>query len=255
VESSNEIGAAGLWDWFRTSTLWRMLRRVGFLRRGLYVAIELRRSWREPKACARDQVDHDLEQRRDPWSYETNPIEQERFRQQTSMIDAARNGNPFRRGLEIGCAEGLYTAVLAQRCDSLLVLDLSPTALARASRRQPWPEGVRLNSFDLRTEAIPGKFDLIVVAGVLEYFSRPSTMARVREKLVAALEPEGCLLVETSRPNPVVEDSWWGRLLIRGKWINTFVAQHPSLLIAAQTIDDNFAITLYRKSGVTGETC
>lgn len=255
MDSSSTIGVAGLWDQFRTSTVWRILRRIGFFRSGLYLAIELHRSWREPQDCARDHVDRDLARRHDPWSYESNPIERERFRKQTSMIDAARDGRPFRRGLEIGCAEGLYTEALAQRCDSLIVLDLSQTALARAVGRRCWPEGVRFDSFDLRTDAIPGKFDLIVVAGVLEYFSRPSTMACVREKLVAALEPGGCLMVETTRPNPVVEDSWWGRRLIRGKWINNFVGQHPSLLIAADNIDDHFAIALYRKARLAGETC
>ena len=244
MRSSTDICGGGLWGRLRTSKLWPTLRRIEFLRSGLYLAIELRRSWQEPKACARDQVDNDLSRRLDPWSYETSPVEQKRFRQQTFILDAARNGKPFRRGLEIGCAEGLYTEVLAQRCDTLLVLDISPTALSRRPK-ETLAENVRFDSIDLRTGTIPGKYDLIVVAGVLEYFSRPSTMARVREKLVAALEPEGCLMVETTRSTSVIG--------IRGGGVassaasdHSFMSQHPSLAIAAQSIEDDFAITLFR---------
>jgi len=255
MESSSEFGAAGIWDRFRASALWRALRRVDFLRGSLYLAIELHRAWREPSTCARDQVDRDLAQKRDPWRYETNPVEQERFRRQTAMIDAVRGGSLFQCAAEIGCAEGLYTDVLSPRCASLLVLDISPTALERSSRRRPWPESVRFQEFDLRSDAIRGKFDLIVVAGVLEYFSRRSTLARIREKLAAALAHQGILLVATTRASPVVEDSWWGRHLVRGKWINTFMLQHPSLEIVTQNIDRDFAITLCRKSRGIRATC
>ena len=168
------------------------------------------------------------------------------------MIDTASDGEHFRRGLEIGCAEGLYTEVLAQRCDSLRVLDLSPTALARARGRRRWPDSVTFGAFDLRRNIIPGTFDLIVVTGVLEYFSRPSTMARAREKLVAALAPGGCLLVETTRNNRVVEGSWWGRYLVRGKWINHFFSCHPSLVVESDHCDEMFAITLLRRVGPEG---
>jgi SAM-dependent methyltransferase len=150
-------------------------------------------------------------------------------------------------GLFARCAEGLYTEILAERCELLLVLDLSPTALARTQSRCGWSERVRFNAFDLRNEAIPGTFDLIVVAGVLEYFSRPYTFFRVRKKLTAALRPNGYLLVETTRANPVVENAWWGRRLIRGRWINVFVSEHSSLAIISAATTDSCSITLYRR--------
>jgi SAM-dependent methyltransferase len=255
VEASKEIRIGTVPGRIRSSAPWRLLRRVGFLRSSLYLAIELRRSWREPGDCSPAEIGRELARERDPWNYETSPIERERFRKQSLMIDAVRAGSAFHRGLEIGCAEGLYTEELASRCASLLVLDISPAALAHARGRKPWPASVRFASFDLRTDAIPGSFDLIVASGVLEYFSRPSTMAMVREKLVAALRPGGYLLVETTRCNPLVERAWWGRWLVRGKWINAFIARHPSLAIATQRTDEHFAISLFRKAATPGDAC
>jgi 2-polyprenyl-3-methyl-5-hydroxy-6-metoxy-1,4-benzoquinol methylase len=194
-------------------------------------------------------VDRVLAERNDPWQYETNPLEQVRFLQQTELLDDVRNGQLFASGLEIGCAEGLYTEILAERCESLLVLDLSPTALARAQRRRRWSDRVRFAAFDLRREAIPETFDLILVAGVLEYFSRPSTLFRIREKLTAALRPNGYLLVETTRANPIVENAWWGRRLVRGRWINALISEHPSLTIISSVMTDSYSLTLCRKLG------
>jgi len=242
---------AGIGDWlwhkFRSSQLWRLLRKVGFLRSGLYLAIEVRRSLREPWASSLGTVDRDFAERNDPWRYETNPLEQARFLKQTELLDDVRKGQLFESGLEIGCAEGLYSEILAERCESLLVLDLSPTALARAQSRRRWSERVRFGAFDLRSEVVPGTFDLIIVAGVLEYFSRPSTLFRIREKLTAALRPNGYLLVETTRVNPIVENAWWGRRLIRGKWISALFSEHPSLTVISSVMTDSCSMILCRK--------
>jgi SAM-dependent methyltransferase len=184
----------------------------------------------------------------DPWSYERNPVERERFRDQTELLDSVRGTEVFGSVLEIGCAGGVYTEILSQRCKSLLALDLSPAALEIAQRRCEPIDWVRFERFDLRLEQIPGKFDLVVVAGVLEYFNRQATMRHVRQKLVEALKPGGYLLVETTRRKQL-ENSWWGRWLRRGRWINEFVGKHPFVSIDRSVLTDSYAITLYRKYG------
>jgi 2-polyprenyl-3-methyl-5-hydroxy-6-metoxy-1,4-benzoquinol methylase len=236
-----------LWNQFRTSQLWRLLKHIAVLRSAYYLAIELRETLRESRLSSKDVIDEDFLKSNDPWNYETNPQEQERFSNQTAILDQARGGRQFQSALEIGCAEGLYTEVIAARCASLLVLDVSPTALARARARCQWSEQVRFTPFDLRSDSIPGTFDLIVLAGVLEYFSSPATFRRIRKKLTAALKPGGYLLLETTRVNPVVENALWARYLIRGKWINDFIAQDPSLEVTSSFLAEKYAITLYRK--------
>jgi SAM-dependent methyltransferase len=242
------------WNWqnLRHSRIWFLLRRVTFLRSGLYLAIELRRTLREPQTTTRAIVDRDFTTRKDPWKYESNPLESKRFLEQTAMLDSIREGQLFPSGLEIGCAEGVYTEVLADRCESLLVLDLSPTALDRAQSRRQWSNRVRFGSFDLQHDPIPGAgtYDLIVVTGVLEYFQRPATILKMREKLASALQTNGYLLVETTRVNPVVEDSWWGRRLRRGRWINVFISEHPSLTLVQSSVNDSYCITLCQKVGL-----
>ena len=40
------------------------------------------------------------------------------------MVDSVRGGKRFRNALEIGCAEGAFTELLADRCHSLLAVDI-----------------------------------------------------------------------------------------------------------------------------------
>ena len=167
------------------------------------------------------------------------------------MLDSVSDGNLFANGLEIGCAEGWYTQALAERCKSLLAMDLSPTALARARSRREWPDRVRFAQFDLRRESLPGGFDLIVIAAVLEYMPNPLTLRRVRQKLVDALRPGGYLMVETTRQTGVMmllENSWWSRWLLRGKRINQFILKHPLLHPVSSVETDEYVIALCRKS-------
>jgi SAM-dependent methyltransferase len=210
--------------------------------------LELRATLREPLTSGPRAVSRDFARNKDPWNYETNPTERRRFQDQTKLLDAVPNAGVFRAGLEIGCAAGLYTEVLAQRCESLLVLDISPVALELARQRRKWSNCVKFKSFDLRMDEIPGTFDLIVLAGVLEYFNRPGTLFRVREKLIGALKPGGYLLVETTR-RPVLENTWWGRRLIRGRWINQFISQHPALSAVTVLDTEYYAIALCHKAG------
>jgi 2-polyprenyl-3-methyl-5-hydroxy-6-metoxy-1,4-benzoquinol methylase len=248
MQLNTESSAGWLRRKLRATRLWRKLRDTSFVQSSRYRAKELQNAARESRANSVETVDQELKEQKDPWKYETNPLEQERFAQQAKLLDLARNGRLFPLGLEIGCAEGLFTEAIADRCESLLVLDISPTALARTQARRPWTGSVHFGAFDLLNDAIPGTFDLIVLAGVLEYFYRPSTFSKMREKLAAALSPNGYLLLETTRADSIVEDSWWGKRLIRGKWINDFISRHPSFTIVSSSIGHCFAVTLLQKA-------
>jgi hypothetical protein len=212
------------------------------------LSLELRQSLREGRRTNEDSVDRVFRNLVDPFSYESNPQEQERLRLQEELLDTARAGSTFRKGLEIGPGEGLFTEVVARQCDSLLVVDLAPTALARTEKRCAWGSHVRFARWDLLADEMPGKFDLIVATGLLEYFTRRRTLAIARAKLIDGLADGGYLLVESTRADPVVEGSWWARVLaIRGRWINEYVAAHPAVSVERQLLTDKFAITLLRK--------
>lgn len=251
AEQANPIRGL-LWSKFHKSSLWNILKRIAFLRSGYYLLREVLYTARASAEATPEALESVFAERVDPWSYETDAREQERFALQTSLIDQFRGAQLFPSALEIGCAEGLFTEIIADRSESLLVLDLSLTAMARAQGRRRWPQSVRFEAFDLRKDPIPGKYDLIVVAGVVEYFSKRKTLADVRKKLATALNQGGYLLVETTRKNPVVENAWFGKAMILGRWMNSFIAKDPSLLTVSEILTESFAITLLRKVDAAG---
>ena len=183
----------------------------------------------------------------DPWGYATSEVEQECFRHQVSVLDRDRNGRRFGDSCEIGCAEGFFTELLANRCESLLALELSGEALARARQRRNWDDRVRFAQWDLRTDPVPGQFDLIVLAGVLEYFDRRSALRAARDKVVAGLRPNGRLFLVTTR-SPVAEESWWGQALPHGARINEYVGRHPSLRTVIAEGADWYVITMFERA-------
>ena len=64
----------------------------------------------------RTRADFDVEFTRceDPWGYDTSEG-QKRLRRALGMLDAARGARRFRQALEIGCAAGAFTELLASR--------------------------------------------------------------------------------------------------------------------------------------------
>lgn len=184
----------------------------------------------------------------DPWNYAKSEREHDCFRHQLAVLDAFREGSTFTKACEIGCAEGFFTEHLAERCESLVALELSARALSRAHARRDWGQQVRFAQWDLRCDPLPGTFDLIVLAGVLEYFHRRSAIRAAREKVVAGLNPGAHLFLVTTR-SPGTEDSWWGRAFPRGSRINEFVSRHPRLRPVVSERGDWYVIDLLERTG------
>jgi SAM-dependent methyltransferase len=227
----------------------RALGRVPLVRSTWHLARQIKPLLLDSAARARAEYDAEFARARDPWAFETDPVAgRDRFLRELRMLDAVRGGTRFRRALEIGCAEGMFTELLAPRCEQLLAVDVSPIALERARARRPWEPGVEIREWDLRLDPIPSGLDLIVAESVLDCFCRPAALRAAREKLVAALEPGGYLLVGHPRQGEVSESAWWGRWLIRGgKWIDVFL-RRDSRLAAVSTASENMYIdTLFQK--------
>jgi len=125
----------------------------------------------------------------DPWGYET-PYEQLKYRQTLSLLPAGRIG----RALELACAEGRFTRLLAPRVEQLIAADFSRVALQRAAAACP-ADNVRFELLDLVRDDLPGGCDLIVCSEVLYFLENQATLRAVGEKLAAALAPGGHLLL------------------------------------------------------------
>ena len=218
---------------FARSAYWRLrhlLARVGFLRSGYYLHLAIREAWRDSPARGQAELNHEFEPREDPWDYTTVSHQQGRIRSEVEMLDAIRGEKQFASALEVGCAEGLFTEVLAPRCESLLAVDISPVALSRAGQRLQNQPNARFAQWDLRVDPVPGSYDLIVIIHALEYVRNPIYVRRARAKLVNSLRPGGYLLIGTMKIADIYENAWWGRYLLRsGKRINQFFSRHPAL--------------------------
>jgi len=230
----------------------RVLRRIRFLRSGWNLCHAFldtsRNSW---STSAR--FDHEF-QRLDPWGYLSQARQRERLSRAAQMLEEARRGAHFGKAIEIGCAEGAFTELLAPICESLLAVDFSTLALARAKERcRRWAH-VHCEIWDLRRDQAPGRFDLVVLMDVLEFFYRPNELRAAREKIVDLLVPDGYLLVTCTRGNEVTESTWWSMRFFRGgKSISLFLAEHPALCVVASATEDFYVRTLYRKK--VSDTC
>jgi len=125
----------------------------------------------------------------DPWNY-TSPYEQKKYERTLALLP----DEPIERAMELACAEGLFTDHLAPRVKSLLAIDISEKALARAQTRCGRHANVQFQCLDLIDDAVPGDMDLIVCSEVLYFLKDTNELRRVAEKLKSALAPGGRIL-------------------------------------------------------------
>jgi predicted TPR repeat methyltransferase len=112
----------------------------------------------------------------DPWSFETSEYERKKY----GRTLAALGDRTFHRALEAGASIGVFTEMLAGRCDELLAVDVSEQAVAAARERLSGREHVRVERRTLPEEMPEGPFDLIVASEVLYYFPREEMLAVLR---------------------------------------------------------------------------
>lgn len=109
----------------------------------------------------------------DPWSFETSEYERNKYERTISVLGKRR----FHRALEAGASIGVFTRMLADRCDELLAVDVSERAVAAARERLSGQEHVRVERRTLPEEMPAGPFDLIVASEVLYYFPGEEMLA------------------------------------------------------------------------------
>lgn len=141
----------------------------------------------------RRKMNRQFGKREDPFSYATTPYEGARL----VAMDEALGAGPLGPVLEVGCAEGHFTEKLIGRSSSVLAVDISAVALARARKRAPRAVFVEadLMSWEPGAEA---PFDAVIVADVLYYLDRVGVRAEFSAlfpRIASWLKPGGCLLL------------------------------------------------------------
>jgi SAM-dependent methyltransferase len=190
----------------------------------------LKLAWRDGSEVSCAELEH-VYQRPIAFDYISDEADKRRHKCELAMLDRVSVDKPFSRALEIGCAEGIFTESLAKRCQSLLAVDLLEVALARARERLAHADNIEFARLNIRTESIPGQFDLICASHVLEYIRNPLHLRKVRARILRALKPGGYLLVGfwTVDPN---EKYWWSQYFLRGgKRLAKFFAAPAELTV------------------------
>lgn len=128
-------------------------------------------------------------QSEDPWDFSASTYEQKRYA--TTML--ALENRRFARAFEPGCSVGVLTAQLAQICDRLEAIDISPTAVRRARERCRGLANVSVNTGALPDSMPRADFDLIVLSEVGYYFDR-EILEDIAKRSLNCLRPGGVLL-------------------------------------------------------------
>jgi SAM-dependent methyltransferase len=126
----------------------------------------------------------------DPWAFETSAYEAAKYDRTLEALPAGR----IARMLEVGCANGVLTEKLGTRCDALLAIDVSDTALAAARARCAGQPYIRFENRRLPQDAPDGCFDVILLSEVVYYLDRDD-VERLAAYLVRATPVGGRLLL------------------------------------------------------------
>ena len=163
--------------------------------------------------------------REDPWDFAGSPYEKHKYEETLSIL-SKHYGN----SLEIGCSVGVFTALLAERCDRLLATDISEQALERARRRCAALPNVEFCRRTIPRDYPEGQFDLTVLSEVGYYFSLED-LGLVAERILEHTAPAGQLLLVHWLPAvhdyPLTGDQVHEFFLRRPEWISTRAARQP----------------------------
>jgi glycosyltransferase involved in cell wall biosynthesis/2-polyprenyl-3-methyl-5-hydroxy-6-metoxy-1,4-benzoquinol methylase len=122
----------------------------------------------------------------DPWNY-GSAYEQQKYRRTLAMIPPMPEGG----ALEIACAEGRFTELLAPHVRQLTAVDISATAIGRAARRTAHLRNIHFRQHDLFAGQLSGSFDLITCSEMLYFAPSAAALARVAGQIAGALRPGG----------------------------------------------------------------
>jgi SAM-dependent methyltransferase len=119
----------------------------------------------------------------DPWGYRSSEYERAKY---DATLHACGPG-PFGSALELGGSIGVFSARLAERCETLTTIDFSPTAVAAArARLADFPHAHAIVG-EIPAAIGPGSHDLVVASEVLYYLDDEAlqeTFDRLCEVLV-----------------------------------------------------------------------
>ncbi|WP_028297236.1 class I SAM-dependent DNA methyltransferase [Olivibacter sitiensis] len=171
----------------------------------------------------------------DPWNFEGSPYEKAKYRRTMEAIPDRR----YSSALEIGCSIGVFTQLLAPRCERLLAVDISEKPLAQAKERLHEQDHV-----DFMLAAVPqtfpdGTFDLIVMSEVAYYLSA-SELYETLQKIIGSLTAQGIFAATHWRP--AIEDC-----SMTGDEVHEVMLGHEEWQAIYHYQEDSYRIDVFKK--------
>ncbi|MCA1437360.1 methyltransferase domain-containing protein [Bradyrhizobium sp. BRP20] len=186
----------------------------------------------------------------DPWRLDSSAFEQERYAQMLRMSGC--NGD-VSCGLEVGCAAGAFTDMLAPLCERLTVVDVMPQPIERARLRTRKWSHITWVTCDIQRFSTTEQFDLIVVAEVLYYLKDIVEMQAAIRNLVRILAPNGALIFGSA---PDATCQRWGHAAGAETAIAVFnesLSEVERLHCHTESINEDSLIVRFRKPGHSSE--
>jgi predicted TPR repeat methyltransferase len=126
----------------------------------------------------------------DPWNFATSEYEAQKYQATINALLKER----YRNALEIGGSIGVLTALLAQRCDSLLSIDVSEIAQQQAIARCQDLSQVRFKIAQVPQDYPDEMFDLTLLSEVGYYLSWDD-LKTTQQLIIEHLQVGGHLLL------------------------------------------------------------
>ncbi|HEU5241241.1 MAG TPA: SAM-dependent methyltransferase, partial [Ornithinibacter sp.] len=144
-----------------------------------------------------ESLDQVHQERRDPWDVDSF---YERRKRAVSLASLPRERYPL--ALEVGCSIGALAVDLATRCDRLLAVDASPTAVDLARRRTSDIAGIDVRLARVPDEWPAARYDLVSVSEVGDFLS-PRRLDELVRLCLTSLADDGHVLLCHWRHQPV----------------------------------------------------
>ena len=126
----------------------------------------------------------------DPWQFATSEYEAQKY---ATTIDALPRPL-YQSGFEIGGSIGVLTEKLAQRCHSLLSVDISDIPQRQAIERCQHQDNIRFELMSVPNSFPDEYFDLIVMSEVGYYWSLPD-LIKAQRLILERLRSQGHLIL------------------------------------------------------------
>ena len=175
--------------------------------------------------------------RPDPWGFETRWYENRKRAITLAALPAERYESAF----EIGCSIGVLTELLAERCASLLAVDISQAAVDRARSRLVGSPQVTVERMDVGRRFPDRRFDLVLLSEVGYYFDT-ATLDEVLERIETSLGHSGTLVACHWR-HPVDDYP------LSGDDVHAAIRKRPGLTRIAVHVEADFVLEVFSPDG------